>query len=143
MSGPRRDTLRRADFGSVTVPLRVTALGTTRGEQWRPRSSCPFRNANTKGPKKSSPHFKPNQTIRDIFEEIHPPWDMIAYRVECIGRMRSGSGVGGESADGEGGLLIDWASPLEDLKDLGITSLAFRCKPNKEQLSSSSKQGTS
>ena len=95
------------------------------------------------GAKKIVATFKPNQTIRDIFEEIHPPWDMIAYRVECIGRMRSGSGVGGESADGEGGLLIDWASPLEDLKDLGITSLAFRCKPNKEQLSSSSKQGTS
>ena len=71
--------------------------------------------------------FKNGQTIRDIFEEIHPEWDAKTTMVECHGTMRAGSGVRGASASGEGGILIDWASPLEDLKDLGITSFAFRC----------------
>ena len=58
--------------------------------------------------------YKENQTIRDIFEEIHPSWDLTTHRVECLGLMRTGSGVGGAAAseNGSEGGLVDWASPL-------------------------------
>ena len=55
--------------------------------------------------------YKENQTIRDIFEEIHPSWDLTTHRVECLGLMRSGREVGGAAAseNGSEGGLVDWA----------------------------------
>ena len=38
--------------------------------------------------------YKNGQTIKDIYEEIHPEWDQKKFIVECHGTIRGGSGGG-------------------------------------------------
>ena len=57
--------------------------------------------------------YTENQTIWEIFEEIHLPWDRMTTRVEYLKSIQSWSGAGiGTSVNSKGGLLIDWVLPL-------------------------------
>ena len=66
--------------------------------------------------------FPNNWTVRDIHQQYHdgPHKD---NKIECLGRI----GGAGESGCGEGGVSVDWAIPLGDLKSLGVTALRFVC----------------
>ena len=66
--------------------------------------------------------FSKNWTVREIFGEYHDAPDKDNSKVECLGRIG-----GGGSGCGEGGIPIDWATPLANLKALGVTGLSFVC----------------
>ena len=73
-------------------------------------------------------------TARQVFEEYHPAPEKTS-KVECLGRI----GGHGTSGCGEGGIGIDWATPLADLKALGVTALSFVCTGSATETPSTSK----
>ena len=73
--------------------------------------------------------FSKNWTVREIFEEYHDAPDKDNSKVECLGRIG-----GGGSGCGEGGIGIDWATPLANLKALGVTGLSFVRKKKRKKV---------
>ena len=68
--------------------------------------------------------YKGTWTLKELFEELHPEVGKHDI-LECRGHMGSGPGPGGSPA-GEG-VLIDWITPLDALKGLGVYALTFKC----------------
>ena len=67
---------------------------------------------------------KGGDTVREVWGEIHPELEK-GCKVTCMG-YSAGPGQIQTSTDG---FEIDWATPLADLKELGIRTLKFKCCP--------------
>ena len=63
--------------------------------------------------------FSKNWTVREIFGEYHDAPDKDNSKVKL--------NVSDESAGVGAGVGIDWATPLANLKALGVTGLSFVC----------------
>ena len=68
--------------------------------------------------------YKGTLTISDIFDDSHPEANNKADVVTCMGHIRSPGPSGVPTGEG---VMIDWDTPLEALKTLGVSTLTFKC----------------
>eukprot|EP00745_Piridium_sociabile_P001992 TRINITY_DN11188_c0_g3_i1.p1 TRINITY_DN11188_c0_g3~~TRINITY_DN11188_c0_g3_i1.p1 ORF type:complete len:119 (-),score=12.39 TRINITY_DN11188_c0_g3_i1:78-434(-) len=79
--------------------------------------------AHVKQPTRIISTYSESVTLAHVFQDIHPDVEK-GYTTTCHG---TSSPLIADAFE------LDWATPLRDLKDLGVKSLSFQCSPAAEE----------